>query len=66
MSVRCATAFAGGGEGAAYAAANYQYNYLNDRDQKAAIENRKLLVACQNNPTCTREQLNKLAATTAL
>ncbi|MBB3138550.1 filamentous hemagglutinin [Rhizobium pisi] len=56
------TAFAGGGEGAAYAAANYQYNYLNDRDLKAAIENRKLLVACQNNPTCTREELNKLAA----
>ncbi|MBB3646726.1 adhesin HecA-like repeat protein, partial [Rhizobium sp. BK619] len=56
------TAFAGGGEGAAYAAANYQYNYLNDRDLKAAIENRKLLVACQNNLSCTKEQLNTLAA----
>ncbi|WP_246711270.1 hemagglutinin repeat-containing protein [Rhizobium ruizarguesonis] len=56
------TAFAGGGEGAAYAAANYQYNYLNDRDLKAAIENRKMLVACQNNLSCTKEQLNTLAA----
>lgn len=57
------TAFGGGAEGAGYAAANYQYNYLNDKDLKAAIENRKELVDCQKYENCTAERINQLAAT---